>query len=67
MNNLKNIEKLQNSLNKYNIDVYYMNSTDYHMSEYVPEYFKTIRYFSGFTGSSSIDKSGVKSNESSTI
>ena len=51
MNNLKNIKKLQNSLNKYNIDVYYMNSTDYHMSEYVPEYFKTIRYFSGFTGS----------------
>ena len=28
-----------------------MNTSDYHMSEYVPEFFKTIRYFSGFTGS----------------
>lgn len=33
------------------LDAYYFNTSDYHMSEYVPEYFKTIRYFSGFTGS----------------
>lgn len=33
------------------INAYYFNTSDYHMSEYVPEYFKTIRYFSGFTGS----------------
>lgn len=33
------------------LDAYYMNTSDYHMSEYVPEFFKTIRYFSGFSGS----------------
>lgn len=33
------------------VDVYYFNTSDYHMSEYVAEYFKTIRYFSGFSGS----------------
>ena len=33
------------------IDLYYFNTSDYHMSEYVPEYFKTIAYFSGFSGS----------------
>lgn len=33
------------------LDAYYFNTSDYHMSEYVPEYFKTIRYFSGFSGS----------------
>ncbi len=38
-------------MRKHNIGVYYFNTSDYHMSEYVPEYFKTIRYFSGFTGS----------------
>ena len=38
-------------MEKEGVDVYYMNTSDYHMSEYVPEYFKTIAYFSGFTGS----------------
>ena len=38
-------------MEKEGIDVYYLNTSDYHMSEYVPEYFKTILYFSGFTGS----------------
>ncbi len=33
------------------VDVYFINTSDYHMSEYIPEYFKTLRYFSGFTGS----------------
>ena len=33
------------------MDLYYLNTSDYHMSEYVPEHFKTIRYFSGFSGS----------------
>lgn len=33
------------------VDAYYFNTFDYHLSEYVPEYFKTIKFFSGFTGS----------------
>ena len=33
------------------VDVYYFNTSDYHMSEYVADYFKTIRYFSSFSGS----------------
>lgn len=42
---------LQDKIQKENIDLYYLNTSDYHMSEYVPEYFKTIEYFSCFTGS----------------
>ena len=42
---------LQKALEQNDLDVYYMNSSDYHMSEYVPAYFRTIAYFSGFTGS----------------
>ena len=45
------IKALQSVLKQEKIDLYYLNTSDYHMSEYVPEYFKTIAYFSGFTGS----------------
>jgi len=45
------LNSLRQAMKKNSIDVYYFNTSDYHMSEYVPEYFKTIRYFSGFTGS----------------
>lgn len=45
------LELLKKQLKDNQIDVYYFNTSDYHMSEYVPEYFKTIAYFSGFTGS----------------
>jgi len=48
---IDHLKALQKQLIKENIGVYYMNTSDYHMSEYVPEYFKTIEYFSGFTGS----------------
>ena len=47
----KKIDALRRALNDYKIDVYYLNTSDYHLSEYVPSYFKTIEYFSGFTGS----------------
>lgn len=47
----QHLKALQAQLIKENIDLYYLNTSDYHMSEYVPEYFKTIAYFSGFTGS----------------
>ena len=42
---------LQKVLKNNKIDVYYLNTSDYHLSEYVPNYFKTISYFSGFSGS----------------
>ncbi len=45
------LNSLKNAMEKEGIDVYYLNTSDYHMSEYVPEYFRTILYFSGFTGS----------------
>lgn len=47
----KRLDNLRQLMSKNDIDVYYFNTTDYHMSEYVAEYFKTIKYFSGFTGS----------------
>ena len=45
------LNDLRSAMEKDGIDLYYLNTSDYHMSEYVPEYFKTIAYFSGFTGS----------------
>lgn len=45
------LKTLQEAISKSGIDLYYMNTSDYHMSEYVPEHFKTIQYFSGFSGS----------------
>lgn len=45
------LKALQASLKTNKLDAYYLNSCDYHMSEYVPEYFRTIAYFSYFTGS----------------
>lgn len=45
------IKALQKELINNKLDAYYLNTTDYHMSEYVPFYFKTIEYFTGFTGS----------------
>ena len=47
----KRIADLQRKLIDNNLDVYYLNSCDYHLSEYVPAYFRTIAYFAGFTGS----------------
>ena len=45
------IDALREQMKDNNIDVYYLNTSDYHMSEYVPLYFKTIDSFSGFSGS----------------
>ena len=47
----EHLKSLKTAMEKEGMDVYYLNTSDYHMSEYVPEYFKTILYFSGFTGS----------------
>ena len=45
------LSKLRSKMYEKGIDVYFINTCDYHMSEYIPEYFKTLRYFSGFSGS----------------
>ena len=45
------INKLREEMKVNNIDVYYFTTSDDHLSEYVSEYYRTIEYFSGFTGS----------------
>lgn len=58
MNN-SNIQNLIEKIKSSDLDAYYLNSSDDHLSEYVAAYFRTIAYFSGFTGSVSsliIDK-----------
>lgn len=45
------LDNLQTLLIENNIDVYIIPTNDYHLSEYVSDYFKTRAYISGFTGS----------------
>lgn len=45
------IHNLQNRMEKEGIDFVLMPMCDYHSSEYIGDYFKTIRYYTGFTGS----------------
>lgn len=45
------INALKKAMKDNDIDVFYMNTSDYHCSEYVAKYFKTIEYFTGFSGS----------------
>ncbi len=45
------LNSLKKAVSDNGMDLYYMNTSDCHMSEYVPEYFRTIAYFSGFSGS----------------
>lgn len=45
------IKELRALMKKYEIDVYYVPTDDYHGSEFVGGYFKAREYLSGFTGS----------------
>ena len=45
------LNKLREEMKINNIDVYFMTTGDDHLSEYVSEYYQSIKYFSGFTGS----------------
>ncbi len=45
------LEQLRTLMKREGIDVYYFNTSDYHMSEYVADFFHTIAYFSNFSGS----------------
>ena len=47
----RRLNVLKSAMQKEGIDLYYFNTSDCHMSEYVSEHFKTIEYYSGFTGS----------------
>lgn len=44
------LDKLRMEMNKRGIDVYLVPTDDFHQSEYVGDYFRAIKYLSGFTG-----------------
>lgn len=45
------LAKLRDLMKKEGVDVYYIPTTDFHQSEYLPDYFKTRCFMSGFIGS----------------
>ena len=51
MNILKRITLLRGLMRESNIDAYIINGSDPHLSEYVPEKWRTREWISGFTGS----------------
>lgn len=51
MNILERITSLRSLMKETNIDTYIINGNDPHLSEYVPERWRTREWISGFTGS----------------
>jgi len=51
MSPLNNLQKLRNLMLQYQIDAYIITMSDSHLSEYVADYWKAIKWFSGFSGS----------------
>ncbi len=45
------LESLRKVMKKNGVSAYYINTADFHNSEYVSDYFKVREFFSGFTGS----------------
>ena len=45
------LENLQKQLIASNYDAFIIPTSDFHGSEYISDYFKARKYFSGFTGS----------------
>lgn len=45
------IQALRAEMQKRNIDMYIVPTSDFHESEYVGDYFKARKYITGFTGS----------------
>ena len=43
--------KLRRKMYEAGVDVYFINTSDCHISEYVADYFRTVHYFSYFSGS----------------
>ncbi|MBR5306408.1 MAG: aminopeptidase P family N-terminal domain-containing protein, partial [Oscillospiraceae bacterium] len=50
----KRVSDLQNLLKEKGISAVIIPTDDFHMSEYVGDYFKARNYFSGFTGSAGV-------------
>lgn len=48
------IKAVQKLMKEYNIDIYYIPTSDYHDSEYVDDYFACRKYLSGFSGSAGV-------------
>lgn len=48
---MESLKKLQQELINSNYDAYIIPTADFHGSEYISDYFKARKYFSGFTGS----------------
>ena len=48
------VADLQNLLKEKNLSALIIPTNDFHMSEYVGEYFKARKHFSGFTGSAGV-------------
>ncbi|MCR4908164.1 MAG: aminopeptidase P family protein [Lachnospiraceae bacterium] len=51
MNIPERLEKLKKAMKSAGVQAYYINTADFHGSEYVNDYFKVRQFFSGFTGS----------------
>ena len=51
MKTIEKLEKLRGLMKKNEIDLYIVPSSDPHISEYLPDYWKTRSWISGFTGS----------------
>jgi Xaa-Pro aminopeptidase len=45
------LEYLRTSMKEKNIDAYIISSTDPHLGEYIPDYWRVISWLTGFTGS----------------
>lgn len=48
------IKDLRLEMLKHNLDAWYISGTDPHLSEYLPEYWKTREFITGFTGSAGL-------------
>lgn len=48
---MKEIKKIQEEMRKLNIDAYYILTADNHLSEYIMDYYKSIKFLTGFSGS----------------
>ena len=51
MNLIERIEALRGTMAQKQIDAYIITGTDPHLSEYIPDYWKTREWISGFSGS----------------
>ena len=51
---MEKLEVFQKQMKRLNIKAYIITTSDYHMSEYISDFFKSRQYLSGFTGSAGL-------------